>query len=173
MMHKIQFQKCTINEVAILLPLARQTFINTYAAFNDPGNFQSYLDLAFNEDRLRMELSTPNSAFFLCLLENQPVGYCKLNEGEAQTEKGYPNSLEIERIYVLQAFKGQGIGKAMIGLSKRTAIEKDLHYIWLGVWEKNPNAIAFYQKMGFNKIGTHHFQLGTEEQLDYVMELKL
>jgi ribosomal protein S18 acetylase RimI-like enzyme len=41
--------------------------------------------------------------------------------------------------------------------------------LWLGVWERNPRAIAFYTKCGFVDVGAHAFFFGTEEQSDRVM----
>ena len=43
-------------------------------------------------------------------------------------------------------------------------------YVWLGVWEKNVNAIAFYEKMGFKQAGQHLFQIGNELQSDLIMK---
>jgi ribosomal protein S18 acetylase RimI-like enzyme len=41
--------------------------------------------------------------------------------------------------------------------------------LWLGVWERNPRAIAFYTKCGFADVGEHAFVFGTEQQSDRVM----
>ena len=43
--------------------------------------------------------------------------------------------------------------------------------LWLGVWEKNPRAIAFYQKTGLRVVGRQTFQLGRDLQHDFVMSL--
>jgi ribosomal protein S18 acetylase RimI-like enzyme len=43
----------------------------------------------------------------------------------------------------------------------------------LGVWEHNPEAIAFYRGWGFEQIGTHTFQLGASAQTDFVMARSL
>ena len=91
----------------------------------------------------------------------------------AQTEDTYPNSLEIERIYVTSRLKGQGVGRQMIKRSKQIALEKNLDFIWLGVWEQNPKAIAFYEKMGFQPIDKHVFQLGKDAQTDLIMKLTI
>ena len=48
----------------------------------------------------------------------------------------------------------------------KLANEKNKNKIWLGVWEKNMNAIAFYKKAGFEKTGSHSFFMGKEEQID-------
>jgi ribosomal protein S18 acetylase RimI-like enzyme len=41
--------------------------------------------------------------------------------------------------------------------------------VWLGVWEHNPRAIAFYKKYGFISVGEHPFPLGGDLQRDIVM----
>lgn len=40
---------------------------------------------------------------------------------------------------------------------------------WLGVWERNFPAIAFYERMGFVRAGEHVFMLGDDAQTDYIM----
>lgn len=49
------------------------------------------------------------------------------------------------------------------------ASEHQHDYIWLGVWQQNEDAIAFYKKMGFAIVGTDTFLLGKDLQLDWVM----
>ena len=49
------------------------------------------------------------------------------------------------------------------------AMERKKKKIWLGVWEKNENAIAFYNKKGFVQTGAHSFYMGDEEQVDLIM----
>jgi ribosomal protein S18 acetylase RimI-like enzyme len=41
--------------------------------------------------------------------------------------------------------------------------------LWLGVWERNPRAIAFYLRKGFERVGEHRFLLGSDLQLDWLM----
>jgi ribosomal protein S18 acetylase RimI-like enzyme len=41
--------------------------------------------------------------------------------------------------------------------------------IWLGVWERNLKAIAFYRKCGFQIVGDHPFVLGRELQRDLIL----
>ncbi|HEX7807692.1 MAG TPA: GNAT family N-acetyltransferase, partial [Thermoanaerobaculia bacterium] len=45
--------------------------------------------------------------------------------------------------------------------------------VWLGVWEHNPRAIAFYEKCGFRITGKHPFLLGSDLQTDLVMTREL
>jgi diamine N-acetyltransferase len=78
-------------------------------------------------------------------------------------------SLEIERIYIKKEFQKHGLGKLLFNKAMEIAGKRNKKKIWLGVWEKNENAIAFYQKMGFVQTGTHSFYMGEEEQIDFIM----
>jgi RimJ/RimL family protein N-acetyltransferase len=51
----------------------------------------------------------------------------------------------------------------------RAAAARDIPSIWLGVWERNARAVAFYRKVGFLDVGSHVFVLGTDEQTDRLM----
>lgn len=97
------------------------------------------------------------------------VGYLKINIGNAQSEKMGDESLEIERIYVKNKYQKHGIGKILLNTAIEFALERDKKEIWLGVWEKNENAIAFYKKMDFVQTGVHSFYVGEEEQTDLIM----
>ena len=58
-------------------------------------------------------------------------------------------------------------------LAINKAKEKEKSRVWLGVWENNTKAIKFYKRNGFHKIGTHHFVLGNEKQVDWLMALNV
>jgi len=51
--------------------------------------------------------------------------------------------------------------------------QENADYVWLGVWEENPRAIAFYKKNGFVEFDKHIFKLGNDEQTDIMMKLQL
>jgi hypothetical protein len=68
---------------------------------------------------------------------------------------------------------GTGVGQLLIDKAISVAKEAGLQYIWLGVWEKYPRAIRFYEKHGFQRIGTHLFMLGQDEQTDILLKLSL
>ena len=87
----------------------------------------------------------------------------------AQTESDYPEALEIQRIYVLQKYQGKRIGLAMMQQALAVAEELKKPQVWLGVWENNFKAQAFYQKSGFKKVGSHDFILGNDKQTDYIL----
>jgi ribosomal protein S18 acetylase RimI-like enzyme len=97
----------------------------------------------------------------------------KINFGDAQTELKDNKSVEIERIYVLQAFQGKKLGQALYEKAISIAKEMKVKYVWLGVWEQNHRALQFYKKNGFVQFDTHIFKLGNDEQTDIMMKLEL
>lgn len=101
------------------------------------------------------------------------AGYLKLNIDEAQTDRPLENALEIERIYVLNAFHGKGLGKALFQYSIGAAKARALDWLWLGVWEENMKAIDFYHRQGLTAFSTHAFHLGKDRQTDILMKRAL
>lgn len=79
------------------------------------------------------------------------------------------DSLEVERIYIRRPFHRLGLGKKLIEKAVEIAAEKNKRKLWLGVWEQNGNAVAFYTKLNFVQTGTHSFYMGDEEQTDLIM----
>jgi ribosomal protein S18 acetylase RimI-like enzyme len=109
----------------------------------------------------------------LAILENEVIGYLKINFGKAQTESINDNALEIHRIYVLKQFHGKKIGQLFVDKVLEIVNEYPAEYIWLGVWEENHRAIAFYTKNGFAEFDKHIFTLGDDVQTDLLMKLQL
>ncbi len=128
-----------------------------------------YLEQAFSLDKLEGELKTPCSQFYLLMAGAEAAGYLKLNTGEAQSEAMDGQSMEIERIYIRNSFHKQGLGRLLIDKAAELAAEDHKTKLWLGVWEHNGNAVAFYSRMGFVQTGTHPFVMGDEVQTDYIM----
>ena len=172
-MDNIKITKINLTDIDQLQVIGRQTFFEAFSGGNTEENIQKYLEEGFTVDKLTSELTNPNSSFFFAKLDNIIIGYLKINFGQAQTELNDHKSLEIERIYVLQAFHGKNVGQLLYEKALEIARKANIDYIWLGVWEENPKAIRFYQKNGFVPFDKHIFILGEDEQTDILMKLNL
>ena len=172
-MHNIQIKKATLKDLSLLQKISTQTFTETFAAVNTTENINSYITEKLNIEQLTKELKHPSSEFFIAFLNNEVVGYLKLNTGEAQTEPQDTNALEIHRIYVLQSYHGKNIGQQLFDFALQMGHEKQVNYIWLGVWEENHRALQFYRKNGFIEFDKHIFLMGEEQQTDLLMQLKI
>lgn len=165
----MEIKKCSLEDLPLLQKISYETFNDTFKDQNSPENMKAYLEKAFNLNQLEKELSNVYSQFFFVFLNHEVAGYLKVNTNDAQSEDMGDDSLEIERIYISTKFQKHGLGKYLLNEAIKIAIERNKRKIWLGVWEKNENAIAFYKKMGFVQTGAHSFYMGDEEQIDFIM----
>lgn len=157
-------------DVERLQAISRLTFQETFGDENSEADMQAYLDSGFSGEKLRGELRDENSRFWMAQLNGEDIGYLKLNMGVAQTETQQDAAMEIERIYVVKAQLGNGVGQKLLAWALEQAKASKVHYIWLGVWERNARAIHFYRKNGFVEFGKHVFKLGDDEQIDIMMK---
>lgn len=169
----IHIQKVTLSYIVDLQTIARRTFHETFSAVNTEENMKKYLEEEFSIEKLTDELNDANTEFYFAVLDDRVIGYLKLNKGNSQTELKDENAIEIERIYVLNEFHGKNVGQKLFNKAIQQAEANNAKYIWLGVWEENPRAIAFYTKNGFEAFGQHVFILGEDEQTDIMMKRSL
>lgn len=172
-MAEINIKKITLKDIDHLQKISKQTFYETFSSFNTEENMTIYLDQGFSKEKLKTEINDLKSVFYFAKLENEIIGYLKLNFGDSQTELQDYKSIEIERIYVLKEFHGKKIGQLLYEKAIEIANQKNANYVWLGVWEENPRAINFYKKNGFIEFDKHIFKLGNDLQTDIMMKLKL
>ena len=169
----LHFQRLQANDLHELMEISRSTYEITFASANTPENMKAYLDRAFNEAQLAKELAEPETEFYFAKAGEETLGYIKINMGQAQTDLKEDEGLEVERVYVLHEHQGKKIGKSMLDFAIATARERGKAYVWLGVWEHNKPARAFYDRYGFREIGSHPFVMGDDVQTDFVLRLDL
>jgi ribosomal protein S18 acetylase RimI-like enzyme len=172
-MENIEIRKVTLNDIKALAQIGKQTFEETFSDTNSADNMAKYLEEGFSVDKLTEEVRNIASQFYFATLNEQVIGYLKLNTVSAQTEALDDEALEIERIYVLAAYHGQKVGQILFNKAMQVAQERKTPFVWLGVWEKNPRAIRFYEKNGFVAFDKHVFKLGADEQTDIMMKMIL
>ncbi len=172
-MEKLIIKKATGEDVNALQQISKSTFIEAFAAYNTQENMNQYLSQNLSIEQLSKELNNPFSSFYIASINKQVIGYLKLNFAGAQTEENNPQSVEIERIYILKEFYGKGFAQEIYNKCIEVAKQTNKNLVWLGVWEHNLRAIAFYKKLGLQQFSTHTFMLGTDEQTDVLMKINI
>jgi diamine N-acetyltransferase len=157
-------------ENQLLFELGVEAFSAAFGPANTPENMALYLQSAFSPERQAAELADPASVFLIAELTSQPVGYARLLEGRPPLPVSGSRPIEIVRIYPRPAWIGRGVGSALMHACLQEAVGRGCDTVWLGVWEKNLRAIAFYETWGFRRVGTHPFLLGMDEQTDWIMQ---
>jgi ribosomal protein S18 acetylase RimI-like enzyme len=166
---ELVIRQATLAEAEALLELAARTFYDAFAATNTPENMRAYMSAAFNVEQITTELRDPHSTFLLAELAGRMVGYAKLLRGEVPECVVARPAIELSRLYVEQNVLGAGVGAALMQACLDAARRAGFQAIFLGVWEHNPRAQAFYRKWGFERVGEHVFQMGDDPQTDWWM----
>ncbi len=161
------------SDLDALLVFSKRTFVATYGHLNTPENMADYIKTNFDKTAFAKEFESPSNDFTLAFVGEQLVAYTKTRTDHPQDLLDDYRQIELERIYVDEAYKGQKIGQIMLEHCLDAARDEGFEVLWLGVWSKNEAALRFYKKMNFEQFDTHLFQLGDDLQTDYLMKISL
>ncbi len=166
-------RRATADDAGLLAALGARTFADTFAADNKPEDMAAYLAAAFSPEQQAAELADPRAIFLLAEVDGRAAGYAALRADDAPACVTGARPVELVRLYVTQEWLGRGVGEALMRECVGMALQAGHQTMWLGVWEHNQRAQAFYRKWGFQVVGGHVFQLGTDPQTDLLMERAL
>ena len=153
----IEYRTAVSDDAALIAEFGRRTFVDAFAAQNRAEDIEQYVAKTYGEMQQRAEIEDPASLVLLALHEGTLIAYAWLRHDE------------IARFYVSNEWHGHGIAQELMRRIEECARSAGFTTLWLGVWEQNARAIAFYQKCGFAITGTQPFLLGNDLQTDYVM----
>lgn len=160
-------------DAGALAAFARRTFVETFGAQNTDENMAMHVARTFGTAHQRAEIRDVNMVTLIGEVGATMAGFAQVRRGSAPACVTGPSPVEVLRFYVDSPFHGRGIAPALMRAALDVARELGGRTAWLGVWEHNPRAIAFYAKCGFVDVGSHTFVLGTETQTDRVMAQRL
>jgi len=152
-----------------LAELAELTFRHTFEAANTPEDMRPHCATHYSEAIQAREISDPQITTLVCEHDGQLVGFAQLRRGRPPDRIKAERPAEIQRLYVREAWHGKGMAQDLMSASIALAKASRADQVWLGVWEHNPRAIAFYRKWGFAEAGEHVFPVGTDPQCDIIM----
>ncbi|HEV2880520.1 MAG TPA: GNAT family N-acetyltransferase [Pyrinomonadaceae bacterium] len=167
---EVTIRRANPDDAGLLAELGARTFSETFAADNSPEDIATYLAASFNPAQQAAELADPASIFLIAEVGGRAAGYAKLHAGEPAGGVEGHQPVELVRLYVLHEWLGRGVGAELMRACVDEARQAGHGTIWLGVWEQNGRAQAFYRKWGFRAVGEHVFQLGADSQRDILME---
>ena len=168
----IRVRPAAVDDAPELSRLGAATFRETFEQENAPEDMAAYLAEAFTPQRQAAEIADG----IVILAEAfgdaggpELVGYAHLVPGPVPEPVTGPDPLELKRLYVARAWHGRRVAQALMDAAIESARASGAQTLWLGVWERNPRAVAFYAKYGFVRVGEHTFTLGTDAQTDWVL----
>ena len=170
----LEIRRATPADAARLAELGERVFRQTFGPHNRAEDMEAFLPTAYGVARQRAEIAHPHWTTLVAEgdVRGEPAlaGFAQLREGAASPAVSGADPIEIQRFYVDPAWHGRGVALALMRAVEDAARERGARTLWLGVWEKNARAIAFYEKCGFRHVGEQVFLLGSDLQTDWVME---
>ncbi|OQP52663.1 hypothetical protein A4H97_24715 [Niastella yeongjuensis] len=169
-MNTIRIAEATKKEAELIANLSRKTFYDSFAGDNSKEDMDKFLNEQFTREKLMAEVGAAGNIFLLAYDGDEVLGYARMRETPNPVSLEDGPAIEIARIYAEQKSIGKGVGSALMQQCIEMAKRKNCRVIWLGVWEKNYKAIAFYTRWGFERFSEHIFMLGNDPQTDWLMK---
>jgi ribosomal protein S18 acetylase RimI-like enzyme len=169
----IRIRTADVKDAATVADFSRRTFYESFARYNTEENMRLYLDEQLPREKQMAEVGAPGRVFLLAYLGEDLVGYAALRETPPPAGLKGANAIEIVQLYSDERTIGKGVGPALTQACLDVARQQGRDWIWLGVWEHNHRAQAFYAKWGFERFGEHIFIVGLDAQTDWWMKRPL
>jgi ribosomal protein S18 acetylase RimI-like enzyme len=162
-------RRAQTGDATALATLAERTFREAFTAGADPDDMALHCAARFGPGIQAREIDDPDWVTIVADEGGELIGFAQLRLGATKDCVAADRPSELHRIYVVREWHGRGIARRIMEAVMAAAVAAGSDRMWLGVWEENPRALAFYRKYGFVVVGEHHFRFGTELQTDLIM----
>lgn len=163
------FTRGTTADAVELAEFAARCFQETFAADNDPEDLKSHLSATYGAAQQSAELADPDVKTILMREAGALIAYAQVRKSPPPPCVPHDRPIELHRFYLDRPAQGTGLASRLMQEAHRAARELAGAHLWLGVWERNARAIAFYSKAGFVDVGSQYYWVGPDRQLDRVM----
>ena len=168
-MPTLRIDRATDGDIPTLCALGAQTFRETYYPISDPAEVDEYADDHFRPEDVAAWLAARDAITLVARVDDTPIGYAHVLREAVPACVADREAVKLSRIYLLASAHGQGHGKALFAAALAAATELGARSVFLGVYDRNVKAIAFYEAHGFAIVGTHEFEFGGMVYHDPVM----
>jgi ribosomal protein S18 acetylase RimI-like enzyme len=152
-----------------LAEFAARTFRDTFGADNRPDDLALHLASAYGAAQQAGELADPDIITLVAAEGGALVAFAQLRRGTTPASVIGAAPIELWRFYLAAEWQGRGLAQQLMSQVVEAARHAGAATLWLGVWERNPRAIAFYRNEVYAEAGTHVFVVGTDPQTDWIM----
>lgn len=170
---EVRIRAATLADATVLAELGERTFRDSFASYNSAENMEAFLASHYRPELQTAELRDPRNLYLLAEVSGVPAGFALLRDGTREQGVEGERPLNLARLYVDRPFLGAKVGAALMARCLEEGRARGHDVLWLGVWEHNARARAFYARWGFAEVGEMSFLLGSDLQHDFVLTLKL
>ncbi|MGA2708498.1 MAG: N-acetyltransferase family protein [Steroidobacteraceae bacterium] len=165
----IRIRRAEEDDALELSVLAERTFRAAFSESNTAANIQLHCGAKYGQALQLAEIREPSCETWVAETDGRLIAYLQLRLDAASPMISGERPTEIQRFYVAASHHGTGLAHELMAHVLTRAEAAGSAALWLGVWERNPRALAFYGKWGFKLVGEHIFKLGDDPQRDLIM----
>jgi GNAT superfamily N-acetyltransferase len=120
-----------------------------------------------------VQFDPPEGAFLIAWIDGQPVGCGGWRTLSHFTEEtGVAEDVaEIKRMYVAPSARNSGVATALLAALEASARESGMRRMILETGTAQPEAIAFYTKMGYQRIPNYGYYKDSPDCLSFGRDL--
>lgn len=155
----ISITKAKIDDAHLLADLGLKTFIESHGHSASMAVIDKYVNEKFNINAVQEELADRRNIYHIIFHDQQPAGYSKIifNENHSGIQNG--DVTKLERLYLLKEFYDLKLGHQLLEFNISLSEQNNQEGMWLFVWKENERAVRFYEKAGFEIVGSFDFKL--------------
>jgi len=151
----IEIKKIDSTSAEALSILAKSIYVHHYAHLWLAGGMDWYInEFAYPVSKIKNEIENENSLHYIAYINNQPVGYLKININAAIEGGDKKDGFELERIYIDTTEVNKGLGTYLMNFVFDIAKSYQKKYIFLKAMDSAQLAMQFYTKMGYDLVGS-------------------
>ena len=159
------FKNGNLSDLVELQRISQTAYVEAFYDLLDKEDIKEYVNNKYSPEHLEKEIRDMVNRFLLFYVDGKVVGYMKYILK--------PNSLEIDRLYMLKSFKGMGAGSQFMTKAEDVAKTNGKKVLTLGVLEINKPAITFYKKRGFMQFSSESVLIGKTKYSLLLMKKEL
>jgi len=163
------------DDAPAIADVAAATFVLACPPDAEPASVAAFVAEHLTAERFAQHVGDPGRAVLVAEQGGSMIGYAMLVHGEPYDENAravvrHRPTTELSKIYVLPDAHGSGVALDLLEAAVEVARDIGAAGIWLGTNQQNVRAHRFYEKHGFEKVGTKRFLVGSRWEDDFVFE---
>lgn len=169
---EIIYRKAISTDAIKLSILFKTVYIQTYGIEGVSDEFANFITKQFSIERLQSIILNNPDRLIVAVYNDNLVGVAEIEFDKKCPIKNIV-APELNKLYILEWFCGQGIGYNLLMEAEKIVKLKGINEMWLWVLVSNERAISFYERQNYKWIGNAPFQMEKNSYDNKVMLKKL
>lgn len=141
--------------------IAEQAWPSTYAGIIPDEQIPYMIGRMYSPEAIRSD-TAGGAPFFLLEADGVAAGVCSFD----LSRRGDDGSAELHKLYLLEPWRGRGVGAMALAEIKRRLVEAGATSVWLRVNKQNVRAQAAYKAAGFRRAESLCTDIGEGFKMD-------